>query len=214
MGGGVFRRRRITVAASFLVLLAVILTVWTRVSGAGVPADAMASSPAPASGVSSSASSAGTPVASSAASDSSGVAVCASSDLSVVAVTDKTTYAAGEKPVLTIRLSNMGSSPCVVNVGSSQLALVITSGSSTIWRSADCAKGSADTDKFWNYDKVIQPAQSLESVGVTWDRVFSNPTACDASVAAVDGGGAAYWLSASVGDVSTTDANRKQFFLQ
>lgn len=202
----VFRRRRIVVAAVALAVLALVLTVWTRASGYGDVTEA--------GGQSTTSTSTGSAKPSGGASQSGGIAECAAADLLVTAVTDKTTYAAGEKPVFTITLTHAGDTTCSVNVGTSQLKLVVTSGKQTIWTSSDCATGSADTDQYWNYVKTIAPGEKLESVGVTWDRTFSDKSACDASSKAVDGGGAAYWLTAYVGKVKSSGDNRTQFILR
>ncbi len=208
-----FRRRRVMVFGVLLFVVAVVLTVWTRMSGLvgsedaeGIaPAQTSVSASTPPEGASSSAGS---------SASAGAVANCEASALVVVAKTDKTNYAAGKLPSFTITLTNSGDVACSVDVGSSQLRLVVTSGETTIWRSDDCATGSKKTDKYWNYVKVVQPGETLESVAVEWDRVFSDASDCKASPAAVNGGGAAYWLTAYVGDVRSSDDNRKQFFLQ
>lgn len=214
----VFRRRRAVLAFAFLGVVAVGLSLWTRVtlaqsgvseSPSPLPSSA-ASFSAPVSAEASTSSASGS---ASASTSGDGIPSCESDALTVVAVTDKSTYSEGEFPVFTIQLTNSGDVECSVNVGTSQLSLTVTSGDTTIWRSADCATGSADSDEYWDYVKVVEPGETLESVGVTWDRVFSDASSCDASAESVTAGGAAYWLSASVGEVTSSDENMKQFFL-
>lgn len=191
--GAVFRRRRALVAVVALMVLAAILTVWTRVVGLGASGGASAAS---------------------VSSASVDAPACDPGALTVAAVTDKTTYATGEDPVFTIKLTNSGTVACSVDVGTSQLKLVVSDTSGTVWQSSDCATGSSDTDKYWDYVKVVQPGESLVSVGVTWDRVSSNASDCSASGSVVAAGGASYWLNASVGEVMSSSSNQAQFTLQ
>ncbi len=52
--------------------------------------------------------------------------------------TDKPAYAAGENPLLTLKVTNGNRVPCEVNIGTSQMEFLVTSGSDRIFSSTDC----------------------------------------------------------------------------
>ncbi len=130
-------------------------------------------------------------------------AACAPSVLDIKAATDKSTYAAGEKPQLTLTVTNKGSVPCTVNVSPSQQEFLITSGSEQYWNSHDCTTESAAVP-------IILAANDSKSTNppLVWDRVRSTPGACSGS--AVPGGGASYHLIINLGDLKSNDV---QFIL-
>jgi hypothetical protein len=83
--------------------------------------------------------------------------------VTVKATTNKTSYAADEKPVLTLTVTNGGKLPCKVNIGTSQMDFLVTSGSDRVFSSADCQAASTDLVK------TIAPGKS-ESANFPWPR--------------------------------------------
>ncbi|WP_029150088.1 hypothetical protein [Microbacterium indicum] len=124
---------------------------------------------------------------------------CANGSLEVSAVLDGSTYAADQDPQLSMQLTNVGGADCVVNVGTTQQAFEITSGSDTWWRSTDCQTEPADQ---WVTIAAGQSVSSSEPL--TWDRTRSSTDTCDSdSRPAATGGGATYALTVSLGDVTS-----------
>jgi hypothetical protein len=128
-------------------------------------------------------------------------ALCATDDVAVTAVTDKRSYASGQDPKLSIELTNTGSAPCTLNVGTSAQVFTITSGSDTWWTSTDCQTQPSDMVV------VLQAGQKVSSAKpITWDRTRSSVATCDAkNRPKAPGGGATYHLAVSIGGVRSTD---------
>jgi hypothetical protein len=103
----------------------------------------------------------------------------------VTAATDKQVYAAGEKPLLSLKVTNNNKVPCEVNIGTSQMEYMITSGSDRIFSSKDCQAESTDLVK------TIAPGKS-ETANFPWQR---NRTVqgCE-PVDAKPGAGGAYYV--------------------
>ena len=55
--------------------------------------------------------------------------VCDQKLVTVTAATNKASYGPEEKPVLTLKVTNGGKLPCKVNIGTSQMEFLVTSGS-------------------------------------------------------------------------------------
>lgn len=83
--------------------------------------------------------------------------------VTVKATTNKTSYAADEKPVLSLTVTNGGKLPCKVNIGTSQMDFLVTSGSDRVFSSADCQAASTDLVK------TIAPGKS-ETANFPWPR--------------------------------------------
>ena len=126
---------------------------------------------------------------------------CATDDLEVKAVTDKTSYASGQEPKLSIELTNTGSSACTLNVGTSAQVFTITSGSDTWWTSTDCQTQPSDMVV------VLQAKQKVSSSQpIRWDRTRSSVATCDAkNRPKAPGGGATYHLAVSIGGVASAE---------
>jgi hypothetical protein len=128
-------------------------------------------------------------------------APCATDDLEVKAVTDKTSYASGQDPKLSIELTNAGSAACTLNVGTSAQVFTVTSGSDTWWTSTDCQSQPSDMVVLLKAGQKVSSAEPL-----TWDRTRSSVATCDAkNRPSAPGGGATYHLSVSIGGVSSID---------
>ncbi|YCH15202.1 hypothetical protein M1E01_17880 [Arthrobacter sp. D1-17] len=83
--------------------------------------------------------------------------------VTVTAATNKTAYGAGEKPLLTLKVANGGKLPCKVNLGTSQMEFLVTSGSDRVFSSKDCQAESEDLIK------TIAPGKS-ETANFPWPR--------------------------------------------
>lgn len=92
-------------------------------------------------------------------------------DVVVEASTDKSVYAPAENPVLTLTVSNTGGEDCMVNLGTSEMEFLITSGNDRIFSSKDCQVDAAD-----NYQS-LEPGQT-EEANFVWERSRTAP-GCD-----------------------------------
>lgn len=122
-------------------------------------------------------------------------AVCDEAGIKVAAAVDKPSYGPEEHPVLTLRVTNTGPAPCDINVGTSQMEYVITSGDDIIFNSRNCQEDATDLVK------NLAPGAS-ETANMAW---ALNRTAPDcAPVASQPGrGGATYVLVATLGKWSS-----------
>ena len=118
--------------------------------------------------------------------------------MTVTAATDKQAYAAGEKPLLSLTVTNNNKVPCEVNIGTSQMEYMITSGSDRIFSSKDCQAESADLMK------TIAPGKS-ETANFPWQR---NRTVqgCEPVEAKPGAGGAYYVFTARLANKNSPKA--------
>ncbi len=122
-------------------------------------------------------------------------AVCNEAGIKVSGTSDKTVYAPGEDPILTLRVTNTGEAPCDINVGTSQMEFKITSGDDAIFNSKDCAVDPS------NLVKNLKPGAS-ETANFTWKRNRS-AEGCPSVAAIPGGGGATYVFVATLGKWSS-----------
>lgn len=122
--------------------------------------------------------------------------VCDESGIKVGGTVDKTSYAAGQDPKLTLKVTNTGKSPCDINVGTSQMEFKITSGDDTVFNSRDCQTDSTDLVK------NLRPGAS-ETATFTWKRNRTAPGCAKGTSTAVGGGGATYVFVATLGKWSS-----------
>ncbi len=123
---------------------------------------------------------------------------CDQNLVTVSASTDKPAYGPGENPMLTLKVTNGGKVPCEVNIGTSQMEFLVTSGSDRIFSSKDCQASSEDLVK------VIAPGAS-ETANFPWNRNRS-VDGCKAVAAAPGGGGAYYIFTAKLGSRASPKA--------
>ena len=179
----VYWRRRLLVALGAVAVIVIVILIIVRPGSGATPAADKTSTPAPTT---------------STASDPS--AACADGVIAVTAVTDKTTYASGQMPQISMKIANNGAKTCTVNAGSTQQDLVITSGSEKIWDSKDCQTGAVD------FAQILKPGQSVTTTAIPWNRVRSSKTTCSATNAPlVTAGGASYHLGVSLGAVKSKE---------
>lgn len=160
----VFRRRRLLVGGGLLLVFALVFGGFAVVSsflnggqssaGGGEPAPGLQTAPA-----------AGpeAPAPSAAPSSPAAGNGCDQNLVTVTAATDKPGYAAGEAPLLILKVTNGNRVPCEVNIGTSQMEFLVTSGSDRIFSSTDCQADKTDLVK------TIAPGQS-ESANFPWPR--------------------------------------------
>jgi hypothetical protein len=137
---------------------------------------------------------------------------CLPDGLSLLAVVGdgakpQSVFAAGNNPKLWFTLTNTSSKPCYFNVGTTAQQFTVTSGSEKIWSTTDCKAAKS------NYRMLLQPGAANASTPITWARVRSSSTGCDAASgqSAAIGGGASYHLTVKLGPVTSNDV---QFILQ
>jgi hypothetical protein len=118
--------------------------------------------------------------------------------VTVSASTDKAAYGPEENPLLTLKVTNGGTMPCQVNIGTSQMEFLVTSGPDRIFSSRDCQATSEDLIK------VIAPGAS-ETANFPWPR---NRTVegCQAVESKPGGGGAYYIFTAKLGSKASPKA--------
>jgi len=94
---------------------------------------------------------------------------CADGDLRVTARTDAATYPAGQKPVLSLVVTNTGGAPCVRDLDAARQAVaVVRRPGDGLWGSNDCSPG--DTDDV----RTLRPGE--EAVfSVRWSGRTSTP---------------------------------------
>jgi hypothetical protein len=198
----VYWRRRLVVGLGLLFIIAIIVLIVVRPgAGKALPdaspsptTSADAAAPAAAAGAATSAP-AGAPVA------------CDPAAVTVEALTDAVTYQPGQKPELSLSITNTGTVPCVINAGTAKQVFTISSGQDIYWTSTDCQSAAADAQV------TLAPGVPVSSTTpISWDRVRSNAATCDAATrTAAPAGGASYHLAVSVDGIASTTP--KQFIL-
>ena len=176
----VYIRRRIIVLAVLVAVVALVVLIFIKPGSSGGVQDApqvevpndLAGSPS------------ATPT------DDDEPAACAPANLRVEAVTDKTDYAEGELPQLSLTVTNVGESDCSADLGTAGMQFVVTSGEDEVWRSVDCQEEPE------SLAVILEPNTPLASEPIAWDRTRSSPDTCDITREPVVAGGASYHLRA------------------
>ncbi|MBD8611187.1 hypothetical protein IFT77_11880 [Frigoribacterium sp. CFBP 13729] len=200
----VYWRRRALVLLGLVVAIVVVVLIVVRPVASGDEPGAAATStpaadPAPSAAATAPAADA-TPDPSSTEATAEDGARCAATAIELVPVVDKQVFAPTELPQISMSVTNTGSSDCVINLGSGQQKLVVTSGEEQWWSSADCQVDPTDQDV------TLTAGQTLSTPAIAWDRTRSTTDTCDAdSRQAVPAGGATYRLTVSVGDITSAD---------
>ncbi|MEE9098112.1 hypothetical protein [Pseudarthrobacter phenanthrenivorans] len=204
----VYRRRRLVVGGALLLVIVLLVSGFALAGaftgGSRQASSTQPSSPAPAATGAATSSAAATPSASASAPSAapsptaSATPTCNQNQVTVAASTDKQAYGPGENPMLTLTVTNGGTVPCEVNIGTSQMEFLVTSGSDRIFSSKDCQASSEDLVK------VIAPGAS-ETANFPWSRNRSTD-GCKAVAAAPGGGGAYYIFTAKLGSRASPKA--------
>lgn len=197
----VYKRRRQLVALLALLLIGGL--IWAAIAVAGVfrgdtapaPAAAGPAGAAPDTSASPTATAAATATASPTPSATPSEPECNPASIEVTGSTDAETYAADQSPILSLTVSNTGDVPCPVNVGTSQMEFLVTSGDDRIFSSRDCQEGAEDLEV------TIEPGES-ETARFAWERIRSAPEC--AEVDAVPGPGQ-YAFQTRLGERTSDD---------
>ena len=145
-----------------------------------------------------------TPPASSTTADDT-AAACTPEQVSLAAVTDKGGYNAGEDPMVSMTITNIGAAPCTIDAGTGAQEYIIASGSEQYWSSRDCQADPTETEV------TLEPGVPKSTNPFAWDRTRSSTDTCSGDRPAVSAGGASYHLTVKLGDI-TSEAT-KQFLL-
>jgi hypothetical protein len=174
----VYRRRRLFLVVALLMVIGLVVG---GLSMAGVFSgnSRQASSTDPAAGAAASAdpSSQASPSATAPepTASPSATPTCNQNLVTVSASTDKAAYGPDENPLLTLKVTNGGTMPCEVNIGTSQMEFLVTSGADRIFSSKDCqaksedlvktiAPGASETANFpWSRNRTVEGCQSVEA---------------------------------------------------
>ncbi len=189
----VYWKRRAVVLLGLVAVIVIIVLIVVRPGSGAAPA----ASPSPSStaGSTPGATTSGSPAA---------VGECAASAISLEAKTDKQGYQKGEQPLVSMVITNTGTTDCSFDVGTAAQEYRITSGSDQIWSSKDCQTDPAST--------IVTLAAGVpqETTPFPWDRTRSSTTTCDGSRPAVIAKGASYHLTVYLGELASTST---QFLL-
>jgi hypothetical protein len=185
----VYRRRRLVVGLGLLALIAIVLLIFFRPGGSD---DAAVSNPEPAATADPAVTD--TP-------DTAASTACDPAAVSVEGLTDQGSYDPGAEPELSLTVTNTGTTACDLNAGTSTQVFTITSGADVYWTSTDCQTDPADAMV------TLEPGTPVSTkTPIVWDRTRSSPETCEITDReAVPGEGASYYLSVSVGGVSSAD---------
>lgn len=198
----VYWRRRLMVLLGLIAVIVVIALIVARPGAAseGTPSGSSSeSADAPSTN--------GTADADADAADAPAVpGACNPAVISLEAITDKTTYAAGETPLISMKVTNMGSAECDLAVGTDIQAFVISSGSDQYWSSVDCQSAPVAQQV------SIKPgaAGAMSTTPIPWDRTRSDPATCNGDRPDAPAGGASYHLTVKLGDLKS---QTRQFLL-
>jgi hypothetical protein len=199
----VYRRRRLFLVAALLLVIALVVGGFSLAGAFGGRSEqASSTDPDPAAGATASAgpSSQASPSSSATAPTAtpSPTPACNQNLVTVSASTDKPSYGPEENPMLTLKVTNGGTMPCEVNIGTSQMEYLVTSGADRIFSSKDCQAKSEDLVK------TIAPGAS-ETANFPWSR---NRTVegCQPVEAKPGGGGAYYIFTAKLGSKASPKA--------
>jgi hypothetical protein len=187
-------RRRLVVGLGLVAVIVVIFLIAFRPGGA-----------TPTAGESNAPTDAATPAA-----DATDAAVvpdgeCTPAVVKVEPITDAGDYSAEQQPLLSLSITNIGTTACTFNAGSDVQEYVITSGEEQIWSSKDCQTDAVAAAT------QLQPGVAVTTTPFAWDRTRSDPASCDATRTAVTASGASYHLNVTVNGVASADS--KQFLL-
>lgn len=123
---------------------------------------------------------------------------CNQNLVTVSASTDKPAYGPDEKPLLSLKVTNGGTMPCDVNIGTSQMEFLVTSGPDRIFSSKDCQAKSEDLVK------TLAPGAS-ETANFQWAQTRSLE-GCQVIATKPGGGGAYYVFTAKLGSKASPKA--------
>ena len=131
---------------------------------------------------------------------------CAEGVVTVAAITDAGDYIASQQPLLSLSVTNTGTTACTFAVGADVQKYTITSGTEVIWTSTDCQAAATPVAQ------VLEPGVALTTTPFAWERTRSDPATCEATDRPqVTAAGASYHLGVTINGVE--GAETKQFLL-
>ena len=185
----VYRRRRFLVGLGLLAVLIIVLLIIVQ-PGASKDDATAPKSPAPAEAAT-------IPDVTTAVDG----AACEPSVVQIAAITDATNYAADVQPQLSLGLTNIGTTDCVINAGNARQVFTVMSGTDVYWASTDCQTNPVDAQVTLK-PGVVMPL----ATPITWDRTRSAVDTCDvATRTAVPASGASYYLHVAVDGIKAAD---------
>jgi hypothetical protein len=185
----VYWRRRAVVLLGLVAVVVIILLIVFRPTGP-------TPTPTPTSS---------SPTATNAVTDDADADACDPANVQLTAITDKAGYNQGELPLVSMSITNTGTTACSINAGTEAQEYVVTSGSEQIWSSRDCQTEPAETVT------VLQPGIAKSTNPFPWDRTRSSTTTCTGDRPQVAAGGASYHLTVRLGEIES--AETRQFLL-
>lgn len=123
------------------------------------------------------------------------IPTCADGDLVVTPLADKSSYAEGEEPQLSLSVENTGDEECAADLGTAGMTFEVTSGDDEVWRSADCQEDAE------HLNVTLEPGEPLETESIAWDRTRSSAETCDITRDPVPAEGSSYHLRVSAAGV-------------
>ena len=194
----VYRRRRFVVGLGVLAVLVILFLIIVQ---PGVSKSDAGSSKKPAAATTETA----TPTDAATAIPETATAVdgsaCDPSAVEIAAITDATNYAADVLPQLSLSLTNIGTTDCVINAGNAQQVFTVMSGKDVYWTSTDCQTNPIDAEVTLK-PGVVMPL----ATPISWDRTRSAVDTCQTeSRTAVPAGGASYYLHVTVDGIEAAD---------
>jgi hypothetical protein len=126
---------------------------------------------------------------------------CDPSAVQIAAITDATNYADNVLPQLSLSLTNIGTTDCVINAGNAKQVFTVMSGKDVYWTSTDCQTSPVDAQV------TLKPGVEMPlATPITWDRTLSAVDTCQTETrTAVPAGGASYYLHVSVDGIEAAD---------
>lgn len=176
----VYRRRRLVVGVAALTVLALVIWVVSAMIGA-------IRGPATRPTVGGNAA---------VPSTSSGPGACDPAKVSVAASTDAPSYSSGQNPVFSLIVSNIGDTVCKINLGTSQMEFVVTSGEDRVFSSKDCQQDPQDLLR------TMAPGAS-EKANFLWKRNRTVPGCTPVKANLGTGPEATYTLTTKLGKLSS-----------
>jgi hypothetical protein len=93
---------------------------------------------------------------------------CTPAALKVAAAVNQSSYHVGDKPIVFLQVTNVGSAPCVQNLADSQVELRVYNGESRVWGSHDCTVQAGVSDNTLAVRRAVR-------VRVVWSGLSSQP---------------------------------------
>ena len=193
-----YRRRRLFVGVALLIVAAVVFGGFAVAGAFNGSSDQVSSTGTPTGGSTAAAPDATPSAAPSSTPTPTPTPTCNQNLVTVSASTDKAAYGPDENPLFSLKVTNGGTMPCEVNIGTSQMEFLVTSGADRIFSSKDCQATSEDLVK------TIAPGAS-ETANFPWPR---NRTleGCQPIEAKPGAGGAYYIFTAKLGSRASPKA--------